>query len=73
MLTCKKPRLLRSHKSTNESVWGMGVELKRCRAWVNLYITRGTEDKGTAKGYKNWSSGAFRTEIKWSRFLGTEE
>jgi hypothetical protein len=26
-------------------------------AWVNLYITRGTEeeyDKGTAKGYKNW-------------------
>ena len=27
MLTCMKPRLLQLQKSTNESVWGMGVEL----------------------------------------------
>ena len=27
MLTCMKPRLLRLQKSTNESAWGMGVEL----------------------------------------------
>ena len=27
MLTCMKPRLLRLQKSTNESTWGMGVEL----------------------------------------------
>ena len=27
MLTCMKPRLLRLQKSTNESDWGMGVEL----------------------------------------------
>ena len=27
MLTCMKPRLFRLQKSTNESDWGMGVEL----------------------------------------------
>ena len=27
MLTCMKPRLLRLEKSTNESSWGMGVEV----------------------------------------------
>ena len=27
MLTCMKPRLLRLQKSTNESSWGVGVEL----------------------------------------------
>jgi hypothetical protein len=27
ILTCMKPRLLRLQKSTNESAWGMGVEL----------------------------------------------
>ena len=27
MLTCMKPRLLRLQKSTNESAWGVGVEL----------------------------------------------
>ena len=27
MLTCMKPTLLRLQKSTNESAWGMGVEL----------------------------------------------
>ena len=27
MLTCMKPRLLRLQKSTNESTWGVGVEL----------------------------------------------
>jgi hypothetical protein len=27
MLTCMKPRLLQLQKSTNESAWGMGVEL----------------------------------------------
>jgi hypothetical protein len=27
MVTCMKPRLLRLQKSTNESAWGMGVEL----------------------------------------------
>ena len=27
MLTCMKPRLLRLQKSTNDSAWGMGVEL----------------------------------------------
>ena len=27
MLTCMKPRLLWLQKSTNESAWGMGVEL----------------------------------------------
>ena len=27
MLTCMKPRLLRFQKSTNDSAWGMGVEL----------------------------------------------
>jgi hypothetical protein len=46
------------------------------RAWVNLYITRGTEDeldKGKAKGYKNWSSSALGTENKRSRFLGKVE
>jgi hypothetical protein len=33
MLTYMKPRLLRLRKSTNESTW------------VNLYITRGTEEE----------------------------
>ena len=28
MLTCMKQRLLRLQKSTNESAWGMGVELE---------------------------------------------
>jgi hypothetical protein len=27
MLTCMKPRLLQLQKLTNESAWGMGVEL----------------------------------------------
>ena len=27
MLTCMKPRLVQLHNSTNESAWGMGVEL----------------------------------------------
>ena len=27
MLTCMKPRLLRLQKSTNESTWGVGVEV----------------------------------------------
>jgi hypothetical protein len=27
MLTCMKPRLLQLQKSTNESIWGVGVEL----------------------------------------------
>ena len=27
MLTCMKPRLLRLQKSTNESTWGVGLEL----------------------------------------------
>jgi hypothetical protein len=27
MLTCMKPRLLRLQKSTNESTWGVGVEI----------------------------------------------
>ena len=27
MITCMKPRLLRIQKSTNESAWGIGVEL----------------------------------------------
>jgi hypothetical protein len=27
MLTCMKPRLLRLQKPTNESAWGIGVEL----------------------------------------------
>jgi hypothetical protein len=27
MLTCMKPRLLRLQKLTNESTWGIGVEL----------------------------------------------
>ena len=27
MLTCMKPRLLHLQKSTNESTWGVGVEL----------------------------------------------
>jgi hypothetical protein len=27
MLICMKPRLLRLQKSTNESTWGIGVEL----------------------------------------------
>ena len=27
MLTCMKPKLLRFQKSTNESTWGIGVEL----------------------------------------------
>ena len=27
MLTCMKPRLLQLQKSTNESTWGVGVEL----------------------------------------------
>ena len=53
-----------------------GSGARHCRAWINLYITRGTEeelDKGTAKGYKNWSSSAFGTESKRCRFLGSEE
>ena len=31
MLTCMKPRLLQLQKSTNESAWGMGVELDAAR------------------------------------------
>ena len=27
MLTCMKPRLLKLQKSTNEIIWGIGVEL----------------------------------------------
>ena len=27
MLTCMKPRLLRLQKATNDSAWGVGVEL----------------------------------------------
>ena len=27
MVTCMKPRLLRLQKSTNDSAWGIGVEL----------------------------------------------
>ena len=27
LITCMKPRLLRLQKSTNESTWGIGVEL----------------------------------------------
>ena len=27
MLTCMKPKLLRLQKSTNDSAWGIGVEL----------------------------------------------
>ena len=67
MLTFMKPKLLRLQKSTNEST---------CRSWINLYITRGTEeksDKGTAKDYKNWLSSTFGTESKRSRFLGAIE
>ena len=45
---------------------GNGSAAGGCRAWVNLYITRGTEeeyDKGTAKGYKNWLSSLFGTLV----------
>ena len=31
MLPCMKPRLLRLHKSTNDSAWGMGVVLGAAR------------------------------------------
>jgi hypothetical protein len=55
MLTCMKPRLLRLQKSTNESTWGIGVELgtagpgfistspeeqRRCRIRVRLKAIR---------------------------------
>jgi hypothetical protein len=38
------PRLLQLQKSSKESAWGIGVELRHCRAWIHLYITRGTEE-----------------------------
>jgi hypothetical protein len=60
MLTCMNRRLLRLQKSTDESTWGMGVELGA--VGPGLTSTSLEEDKGTAKGYKNWSSSVFRSQ-----------
>ena len=73
MFTCMKPRLLRYQKSTNESAWGMGVELGTAGPGLTSTSTEEEWDKGTAKGYKNWSSSTFGAESKRSRFLGAVE
>ena len=42
MLTCMKPRLLQLQMSTNESTWGMGVELGAAGPVLN---STGTEEE----------------------------
>ena len=75
MLTCMKPRLLQLQKSTNESAWGMEVELNT--AGPGLTSTSPEEQRSRIrvrlKAIRNWSSSAFVTESKWSRFLGAGE
>ena len=71
MLTCMKPRLLRLQKSTNESTWGVGVELGTAGPGLTSTSPEEKWDKGTAEDYTNWPSSTFRTESKRSRFLGT--
>ena len=58
MLTCMKPRLLQLQKSTNDSAWGIGVELGA--AGPGLTSTSPEEQRISmyAKGYKNWLSSA---------------
>ena len=34
MLTCMKPRLSQLQKSTNDSAWGIGVELGATKPWL---------------------------------------
>ena len=73
MLTCMKPRLLRLQKSTNESAWGMGVELDT--AGPGLTSTSPEEQRRSR--IRVWLK-AIRTgrlvhsESKRSGFLGTE-
>jgi hypothetical protein len=43
LLTCMKPRLLQLQKSTNESTWGVGVELGT--AWPGLTSTSPEEQR----------------------------
>ena len=73
MLTCMKPRLLRLQKSTNESTWGVGVELGI--AGPGLTSTSPEEQRRSRirVRLKTIRTGrlAFRTESKRSRFLGT--
>ena len=76
MLTCMKPRLLRLQKSTKDSAWGIGVELGATGPGLTSTSPeeqRRSGEKGTAKGFKNWSSSALGTENKRSRFLGVVE
>jgi hypothetical protein len=51
----------------------MGVVLGAAGPGLTSTSPEEEQDKGTAKCYKNWSSSAFRTESKRSRFLGAEE
>jgi hypothetical protein len=69
-----KPMLLRLQNSTNESTWGIGVELGT--AGPGLNSTSPEEQRRSrmrAKGYQDWSSSAFEAESKRSRFLGMIE
>ena len=72
MLTCMKPRLLWLQKS-NDSTWGIGVELGATGPGLTSTSPEEEQDKGTAKGYQNWSSRALGTENKRSRFLSVVE
>ena len=71
MLTCMKPRLLRLQKSTNERAWGIGVVLGA--AGPGLTSTSPEEQRRSRikVRLKAIRTGAFGTESKRSRFLGT--
>ena len=75
MLTCMKPRLLQLQKSTIERASGIGVILGATGPGLTSTSTEEEQDKGTFKGYNNWSSSALGTENKgadfwalWNRF-----
>jgi hypothetical protein len=72
MLTCMKPRLLRLQKSTNESVWGMGLVLGAARPG----FTSTSPEEQRRSSIRVWLK-AIRTgclvHSEQSRFLGAEE
>ena len=73
MLTCMKPRLLRLQKSTNESAWGIGVELGT--AGPGLTFTSPEEQRRSRIRVQLIQPvfSAFGTESKRSKVLGVEE
>ena len=75
MLKCMKPRLVRLQKSTNESTWGMRVELGAARPGLTSTSPEEQKRIRIRVCLKAIRTGCLvRSEqSKRSRFLGAEE